>query len=136
MLQPFTHLLPRLSQLLRMPILQLRLRQHLLTPGLLPSLIILDPALNLLGVNRHIHELYAAQIGRLVFPEAARDEGARGVAAGEEVVRTAGAVGLGGGGHVIDGAVEGEVDGLLRVRAVVGSELIVSEADAAVLFDI
>lgn len=51
----------------------------------------------------------------------------------EEVVGPAGAVGRRRDGDVVDGAVDGDVDGLGLVRAVVGGELGVSEVDFALL---
>ena len=54
--------------------------------------------------------------------EAAGYKGAGGVAAGEEVVGSAWAVEVWGGGDVVDGAVEGEVDGDGGEGAVVEGE--------------
>lgn len=42
-------------------------------------------------------------------------EGTGGLAAGEDGVRAAGAVEVGGGGDVVDGGLDGHVDGLARV---------------------
>ena len=60
---------------------------------------------------------------REILLETARDEGARGVAAGEEVVVSRGAVNHAVGGDVEDGAVDGEVDGEGAVGAIVEGEL-------------
>ena len=92
------------------------LAAHLLLPGghlrIIPLII-----------NRDEHLLDAVQIRRQVLLEAARDEGARGVAAGEEVVIAAGAVHHSVCRDVEDGAVDGEVDREGGVRAVVEGEL-------------
>lgn len=47
------------------------------------------------------------------------------------MIAAAGAVGRGADGDVVDGAVEGEVDGFGGVGAVVGEELGVGEGDGA-----
>lgn len=130
-LQPLLHPLPRLRQLLLPPL------PHLLLAQLAPGLCLLDDFRGRVGlffrVDGHEHELHAAQVRVRVFGEAAREEGARGVAAREEVVASAGAVGLRGGADVVDCAVEGEVDGELWVGAVVGGELHVGEVDLGFL---
>ena len=69
----------------------------------------------------------------MVFLEAAREEGARGVAASEEVVRAAGPVGVAVGGDVVDCAVQCQVDGKSRIGAVVARELGISEVDGCFL---
>ena len=71
---------------------------------------------------------------REVFLETARDEGARGVAAGEEVVVSRGTVHHAVGGDVEDGAVDGEVDGEGGVGAVVKGELGGVKMDGAFLY--
>lgn len=71
-------------------------------------------------VAGQVHLLDAAQVGGAVVGEAARHEAARRVHAREHVVRPAGAVRPPVGRHVVDGPVDCEVDGLLRVGAVVG----------------
>ena len=60
-------------------------------------------------------------------------EGARGVAAREEVVAAAGPVGRGRGGYVVDCAVKGEIDWFGGVGAVEEGEFGVGEGDVAVL---
>lgn len=88
-----------------------------------------------LRVDRHVDFLDAAHVGREIRVEAPADKGARGISAGEEVVRAAGAVRVSAGRDVVDGAVEGEVDWLFGVGAVVGQELFIREVDwAALLF--
>lgn len=78
-----------------------------------------------LGVlERQKHLLDAAHVGRAVLGEAACDVGARGVDAGKELVRAAGAVGAAVRGDVVNGAVDGNVDRLVLVRAVKSSEFL------------
>lgn len=71
-------------------------------------------------VAGEVHLLDAAQVRRAVVGEAARHEAARRVHAGKHVVRAARSVRAPVGRHVVYGAVDREVDGLLRVAAVVG----------------
>lgn len=79
---------------------------------------------HLIGViDRDEHLLHTAQVSSQVGGETSCDEGAGGVAAGEEGVRPAGPVEVWGGGDVVDGAVEGEVDGEVGGGAVVEEEL-------------
>ena len=124
--------LPNLKILLMIPKEPLPML-HLL-PNLPPSHpnILLAPNLPLpttqrlnllLIVNGDKHLLGAGEVVREVFLETARDEGARGVAAGEEVVVARGTVHHAVGGDVEDGAVDGEVDGEGGVGAVVEGEL-------------
>ena len=124
--------LPNLKILLMIPKEPLPML-HLL-PNLPPSHpnILLAPNLPLpttqrlnllLIVNGDKHLLGAGEVVREVFLETARDEGARGVAAGEEVVVSRGAVHHAVGGDVEDGAVDGEVDGEGAVGAIVEGEL-------------
>jgi hypothetical protein len=58
-----------------------------------------------------------------MYVQAARDECARRVLACEDVVAATGPVDAAAGSDVVDGAVEGHVDGFVRVGAVVGEEL-------------
>ena len=124
--------LPNLKILLMIPKEPLPML-HLL-PNLPPSHpnILLAPNLPLpttqrlnllLIVNGDKHLLGAGEVVREVFLETARDEGARGVAAGEEVVVARGTVHHAVGGDVEDGAVDGEVDGEGAVGAIVEGEL-------------
>jgi len=76
-----------------------------------------------LVINGDKHLLYTREIVRQVFLKTARHEGARCVAAGEEVVVAAGAVHHAVCGDIEDGAVHGEVDGEGRVGAVVEGEV-------------
>lgn len=93
----------------------------LLAPNLpLPTT---QPLNFLLVVHRDKHLLHAGEVVREILLETARDEGARGVAAGEEVVVSRGAVHHAVGGDVEDGAVDGEVDGEGAVGAIVEGEL-------------
>lgn len=123
-LQALDNLFARLLELLRMPVLELAGAQLLAVARFL----LLGGALFrcerdlFLRVHGHVHLFYAAQIRDRVLGEAAGQKGARGVLSREEVVGAAGAVGGGRDGHVVDGAVEGEVDGLLGVGAVVEGE--------------
>ena len=93
----------------------------LLAPNLpLPTT---QPLNFLLLVHGDEHLLHAGEVVREILLETARDEGARGVAAGEEVVVSRGTVHHAVGGDVEDGAVDGEVDGEGGVSAVVEGEL-------------
>lgn len=76
--------------------------------------------LNILHGDKHF--LRTDQIPRQIFLETARDEGARGVAPGEEIVAPAGPVDGRVGRDVEDGAVDGEVDGEGGVGAIVEGE--------------
>lgn len=76
-----------------------------------------------LVIHRDKHLLDTGEVVREVFLKAARDEGARGVAAGEEIVVPRRTVHHAVGGDVEDGAVDGEVDGEGGVGAVVEGEL-------------
>ena len=84
-------------------------------------------------VEGQVHLLDAAHVGGAVVGEAARDVGARGVAAGKVVVGASRAVDAAAGGDVVDGAVDGEVDGLGVVGAVVGGEFFESEVEGTFL---
>lgn len=123
--------LPRLPHLLRMSILQLALAQLRSCLGFRQDLG--GRVFFLLRVHRQEHALDAAQVRGRVFLETAGQEGARGVAAGEEVVGSAGPVGLRRDGYVVDGAVEGQVDWFTGGRAVVLEELHVGEVDLGFL---
>ena len=102
-LQPLLNLPPRSLQFLGLPILALR------TSKRFPRLRLLEVSRCgcgfLLRINGHEHALHAAQIRHTVFGETTREEGARGVFAGEEVVGAAGPVRLRGNGKVVDCAV-------------------------------
>jgi hypothetical protein len=87
-------------------------------------------------LERDVHLLDAAQVRHAVCVEAAGEKRARGVAAREEVIRAAGAVGQGADADVVDCAVEGKVDGLCGVGAIVGFEFFVGEGNGAVLRDL
>ena len=135
-LQARLHLFSRTLEFLRMSILEFAAGE------LLPVASLFHFRGALLGGERGFffrvdgdeHLLYAAQIGDAVFGETAGEEGARGVFAGEEVVGATGSVGRGRDGDVVDCAVEGEVDGLGGVAAVVVGEFGVREGDLALLF--
>ena len=141
-LQPIFDTLPCLPQLLRAPVLQIPLAHRL---SLLARTFLQRRVLRLLVIRgvgrrwflprleRHVHLLHAAQIGHRVGVEAARQERARGIAPGEEVVRAAGSVRRRADADVVNGAIDGEVDGLGRVGAVVGFELVVGEVNGSVL---
>lgn len=112
-------LLLRLSQLLLSILLLLRRDILLIRPG---------------HVRRNVRPLCATHVWRAVFGEAACDEAARSVFAGEDVVAAAWAVEAAACGHVVDCAVQREVDGLGLVGAVVGEELGVCEGDGSFLW--
>ena len=127
-----TNNLPNLKILLMIPKEPLPMLH--LFPNLRPSHpnILLAPNLPLpttqplnifLVVHRDKHLLDTGELVREILLETARDKGARGVAAGEEVVVARGAVHHAVGGDVEDGAVDGEVDGEGGVGAVVEGEL-------------
>lgn len=78
----------------------------------------------LLVFDGEVHFLQTAQIGSQVFLEAAGDKGARGIAAGKDAVGASGAVHVAALGDVVDGAVDGEVDGFGFVGAIEGLELV------------
>lgn len=86
-----------------------------------------------LGVDGYKHCFHAAEVWDRVFGETASQKGARGVAAGEDVVGAAGPVSSGGGRDIVDCAVEREVDGFCGVAAVVKCEFSVGEVDLALL---
>jgi hypothetical protein len=108
------HLLPPLNRTLN---LLLRLPHFLLAIALLCSRHTFRARLG--DIERYVRPFCAAEIGRAVFGEAAGDEAACCVFAGEDVVAASGAVDAAAGGDVVDGAVEGEVDGSVGVGAVV-----------------
>jgi hypothetical protein len=94
--------------------------------NLLPQLLLLRRdalGIHVRDIHRDVSPLGAAQVGRRVFSEAAGDESARRVLAREHVVAAAGPVDVAAGGDVVDGAVQGHVDGFVGVGAVVGEEL-------------
>lgn len=101
--QPLAHLHPRESQILRMSILQFPLG-HLLAAFRFLNILWCRVWFEF-RVDRNEHLFYAAEIGDRVFGETTRQKGARGVAAGEDVVAATWAVGAGGGGDVVDCAV-------------------------------
>lgn len=78
----------------------------------------------LLVVDGEVHFFQTAQIGSQVFLEAASDKGARGITAGKDAVGASGAVHVAALGDVIDGTVDGEIDGFGFVGAIVGLELV------------
>lgn len=100
---PTEHLRPSINGLTD---LLPRLPQLLLAMALLPAAD-LDAALLIeVGhVYRHVRPLGAAEVGRGIFLEAACDESARCVAAGEDVVGAAWTVDTAAGRHVVDRAV-------------------------------
>lgn len=137
-----THHLPDLKILLMipeevLPMLHLRadLGLGLARLPLAPDLALAAAQLPvlLLVVDGDEHLLDAVQVRGQVLLEAARDEGAGGVAAREEVVAAAGPVHGAVGGDVEDGAVDGEVDGEGGVGAVVEGELLGGEVEGAAL---
>lgn len=77
----------------------------------------------------HEHEFHATQIRINVAIETRSHEGARGICASEEVVRTAWAVEAGAGGNIVDCAVDCQVKGLSGIGAIVGAELGICEKD-------
>jgi len=96
------------------------------THNLLPQLLLLRRdalRIHVRDIHRDVSPLGTAQVGRRVFSEAAGDESARRVLAREDVVAAAGPVDVAAGGDVVDGAVQGHVDGFVGVGAVVGEEL-------------
>lgn len=123
-----------------LPMLHLRAHHRLRLPRLPLTPDLPLPAAQLrvlfLVIDGDIHLLDTVQIRGKVLLETARDESARGVAAGEEVVAPARAVHHGVGGDVEDGAVDGEVDGEGGVGAVVEGELVGGEVERAALEDI
>jgi hypothetical protein len=113
--------------------LNLLLRQ---ANNLLPQLLLLRRdalRIHVRDIHRDVRPLGAAQVGRRVLGEAARDEGARAVLAREDVVAAARPVDAAAGRDVVDGAIEGHVDGFVRVGAVVGEELGVGQGDGTLL---
>lgn len=104
----------------------------LLAPNL--SLPTTQPLSFLLVVYRDKHLLDTGEVVREIFLKTARDEGARGVAAGEEIVVARGTVHHAVGGDVEDGAVDSEVDGEGGVGAVVKGELGGVKMDGAFLY--
>lgn len=97
-----------------------------LAPFLLPQYLELGlapVAVHLRVIKRQVHVLHTAHVGRSVLSEAAGDETAGGINASEDVVRAAGAVDTRAGGDVVDGAVDGEVDGLGWVGTIVEGEV-------------
>jgi hypothetical protein len=130
-LKPIARLPARVPQLLRIAVLELAAAKLGPALGLLDDLgrrVLLG-----LGVDGDEHLLDAAQVRDGVFGEAACQEGTCCVAPGEEVVAAAWAVGGGRARDIVDGAVDGEVDGLGWVAAVVGLELCVGEVDVTAL---
>ena len=91
---------------------------HILLAPDLPLSTTQSPNLFLI-INRNKHLLYTGEIVCQVFLETARNEGARCVAASEEIVVAAGAIHHAVCGDVEDGAVYGEVDGEGGVGAIV-----------------
>lgn len=77
-------------------------------------------------VEREEHLLDTAHVGRPVFAEATSDEAAAGVNAREHVVRPTLTVGVRVGRHVVNGSVDGQVDGLALDGSVVLGELVES----------
>lgn len=105
--------------------LNLRLSPLLLLQRLqLPTSVL---HINLFVINRHEHLLHTSQIRVPIFLKAVSDECAAGVFACEEVIAAAWSVVSSSGGDVVDGSVDGEVDGLGWVAAIVGFEVGVCE---------
>lgn len=69
-----------------------------------------------------MHLLHPAHVGCAVLSETARNEAAGGIDAGKDVVGSAGTVDTRAGGDVVDGAIDGKVDGPAGVGAVVEGE--------------
>lgn len=86
-------------------------------------------------VQRQEHVLYASHVGRAILSKAACDKSSSGVTACEVVVGASRAVDVAPEGDVEDGAVDGDVDGLGGVFAVVGSELLGGQVDGTLLLD-
>ena len=104
--------------------------------NLLPQLLLLRRdalRIHVRDIHRNVRPLGAAQVGRRVLGETARDECARRILACEDVVAATGPVDAAAGGDVVDGAVEGHVDGFVRVGAIVGEELGVCQGDGSLL---
>jgi hypothetical protein len=84
-------------------------------------------------VDGEEHLLDAAHVGRAVVGEAACDVGTSGIAAGEVLVRATRSVDAAAVGDIVDCVVDGEVEWLLGVAAVVRSELLGSEIERPLL---
>jgi hypothetical protein len=113
--------------------LNLLLRQ---ANDLLPQFLLLRRdalGIHVRDIHRDVRPLGTAQVGRRVLSETARDECARRVLAREDVVAAFGPVDAAAGGDVVDGAIEGYVDGFVGVGAVVGEELGVGQGDGSLL---
>lgn len=78
----------------------------------------------LLVVDGEVHFFQSTQVGSQVLLEAATDKGARGIAAGKDAVGASGPVHVAALGDVVDGAIDGEIDGFGFVGAIKGLELV------------
>lgn len=97
-----------------------------LPPLLLPQVLQLPTriqAVDLRVIARDEHLFHASQVWRDIRVEAVGDESPRRVGTRKEVVRASWAVEVAPVGDIVDGAINGQVDGELGVAAVVPPEV-------------
>lgn len=79
-------------------------------------------AVHLWVIKRQVHLFDPAHVGCAILSETAGNEAAGGIDAGKDVVGSAGTVDTRAGRDVVNGAINGKVDGAAGVGAVVEGE--------------